>query len=81
MKKLILLIVMALLFPMEATAGKRKPTPVYIDKPPINRPRTISIPNRNRIYAERNPIPKKMSPEMKEYLKTLEAEKQTTRTP
>ena len=35
----------------------------------------MSIPDRNRLYAILNPRPKRMSPEVKEYLEKLEADK------
>ena len=76
MKKLIfLLVVIFLLTALSATARKKEPVPVYIDKPPINRPRAMSIPDRNRLYALLNPRPKRMSPEVKEYLEKLEVDK------
>ena len=76
MKKLIfLLVVIFLLTALSAAARKKEPVPVYIDKPPINRPRAMSIPDRNRLYALLNPRPKRMSPEVKEYLEKLEADK------
>ena len=52
-------------------AMAKQAEPVYIEKPPINRPRTISIPDRNRLYAILNPQPEKISPELKEYIKSL----------
>ena len=76
MKKLLfLLVVIFLLAAVSAAARKKEPDPVYINKPPINRPRTMSIPDRNRRYARLNPRPKRMSPEVKEYLEKLEADK------
>jgi hypothetical protein len=76
MKELIILLVgVFLLAAVSATARKKEPVPVYIDKPSINRPRTMSIPDRNRLYAILNPRPKRMSPEVKEYLEKLEADK------
>ncbi len=74
-KLLFLLVVIFLLAAVSSTARKREPIRVYIDKPPINRPRAMSIPDRNRLYAILNPRPKRMSPEVKKYLEKLEADK------
>ena len=70
-----LLLVIFLLAAVSSTAREKEPDPVYLDKPPINRPRTISIPDRNRLYSILNPRPKRMSPEVKKYLERLEADK------
>ncbi len=75
MKNLIFfLVVIFLLTALSATARKKEPVPVYIDKPPINRPRTMSIPDRNRLYKMMNP-PIEISKETREYLEKLEADK------
>ncbi len=77
MKNLIFfLVVIFLLTALSATARKKEPVPVYIEKPPINRPRTMSIPDRNRLYKMNNQ-PIEISKETKAYLKTLEDEKES----
>ena len=77
MKKLLfLLVVIFLLIAVSATARKKEPIPVYIVKPPINRPRTISVADQNRLYALNNPRHHVPSKEMLEYLKTRKVEQE-----
>jgi len=76
MKKLIFFLVgVFLLAVVSATARKKEPVPVYIEKPPINRPRTISIPDRNRLYKMMNP-PIEISKETREYLEKLKEDEE-----
>jgi hypothetical protein len=76
MKNLIFfLVVIFLLTALSATARKKEPVPVYIDKPPINRPRTMSIPDRNRLYKMMNP-PIEISKETREYLEKLKEDEE-----
>jgi hypothetical protein len=75
MKNLIFfLVVIFLLTALSATARKKEPVPVYIDKPPINRPRAVSIPDRNRLYKMMNQ-PIEISKETREYLEKLKEDK------
>ena len=76
MKTLIfLLVVIFLLTALSATARKKEPVPVYIDKPPINRPRTMSIPDRNRLYKMMNQ-PIEISNGTREYLEKLKEDEE-----
>jgi hypothetical protein len=58
-----------------AIAKYKKPEPVYIERPPINRPAVMSTADKNRLYKMNNQ-PIEISKETQEYLKTLEAEKE-----
>ena len=68
------IVALILCWAVPATAKKVEPIPVYIEKPPLSRPRVMSIPDRNRIYAIMNPVTK-VSDAAKEYLKLKELEK------
>jgi hypothetical protein len=76
MKKLIFLLVgVFLLAGVSAAARKKEPVPVYIEKPPINRPRTMSIPDRNRLYKMMNQ-PIEISKGTREYLEKLKEDEE-----
>jgi hypothetical protein len=74
MKKFILVLLM-LSYALPGFAKYKKPDPVYIEKPPINRPRTMSIPDRNRLYKMMNQ-PIEISKETREYLEKLKEEEE-----
>ncbi len=69
-----ILVLLILSYALPGFAKYKKPIPVYIDKPPINRPRTMSIPDRNRLYKMMHQ-PIEISKETREYLEKLEADK------
>ena len=68
MKKFIL-VLLILGCAQPVLAKRREPIPVYLDTPPHKRP-YISTADKNRLYAERNPI-RRVDPEVKKYLERL----------